>query len=265
MFGIRTYLRAQLRALAPTLRLPRHLRRRLTLAELRERELTRQEQYWYCIYYFDHFLPAAPREHRAYFSQEKRGFGEDAFHAMWFLLFEELRPSHALEIGVYRGQTITLWKLLSRHFGFDCRVSCVSPFAPAGDSVSQYERSIDYYEDTLQNHRHFGLELPEICRDYSTAPEARRFIASRNWQVIYIDGNHDYEVAREDWVNSAATVVAGGIIVLDDSALGTSFSPPGFSTAGHPGPSRIAGEIDASSFQEILSVGHNRVFQRLLS
>ena len=181
---------------------------------------------------------------------------------MWFLLFEELRPMRALEIGVYRGQTITLWKLLSRHFGFDCQISCISPFASAGDAVSRYEEEVDYFSDVQKNHHHFNLPLPEFCRQFSTSQEARGFVSQAKWDIIYIDGNHDYEVASQDWALCSRAMRPGGVIVLDDSSLGTDFSPPVFATGGHPGPSRIAGEIDSSQFREILSVGHNRMFER---
>ena len=56
----------------------------------------------------------------------------------------------------------------------------------------------------------------------------------------------------------------GGIIILDDSGLSTSYRPPAFATGGHPGPSRLASGIDPGQFQEILQVGHNRVFQHRL-
>jgi hypothetical protein len=182
---------------------------------------------------------------------------------MWFLLFQELRPKSALEIGVYRGQTITLWKLLSRHFNFDCQIGAVSPFSSAGDAVSRYEEQLDYFDDVRTNHDHFNLPLPEFCRHLSTAPEAGNFISQREWDVIYIDGNHDYDIALQDWTVCSASVGPGGIIVLDDSSLETVYRPPCFATAGHPGPSRLAREIDSSCFREIFSAGHNRVFQRI--
>jgi hypothetical protein len=53
-----------------------------------------------------------------------------------------------------------------------------------------------------------------------------------------------------------------GLIVLDDAALFTDYKPSFYSTAGHSGPSIVAQEIDKKIFQEILSVGHNRVFQK---
>jgi len=36
-----------------------------------------------------------------------------------------------------------------------------------------------------------------------------------------------------------------------------------YSSAGHPGPSKVAIEIDLNIFEEILSVGHNRIFKKL--
>src|SRR6266446_6138178 len=118
MFGVRQKLLFRSSRTYHCFRLKRSLKRPMSLPELRRLGLSRNERYFYCVYFFDHFLPEPIREHRRYFTQNRRGFGEDAFHAMWFLLFQELRPKRALEIGVYRGQTITLWKLLSRHFGF---------------------------------------------------------------------------------------------------------------------------------------------------
>lgn len=263
MLGLRTRIRKWAGKASNARALPRELKTPLTLTQLREKNLSRTMAYLYCDYYFSHFLPKQFREHRAYFVSNRRGFGEDAFHAMWFLLFEQFRPAIALEIGVYRGQTITLMKQLSRHFGFQCDVGCVSPLTASGDSVSVYGSDVDYYEDVVQNHQRFNLPLPEFCRAFSTSEDGARFIASRPWHMIYIDGNHDYAVAKSDWNECARSLAPNGIIVMDDSALRSDFRPPAFSTAGHPGPSQVVQEIDSSQFKEIFAVGHNRAFQRL--
>jgi hypothetical protein len=81
--------------------------------------------------------------------------------------------------------------------------------------------------------------------------------------MIYIDGNHDYEIARQDWELCSRHLSGRGVIVLDDSGLTTSFRPPAFATGGHPGPSRLAQEIDRKEFREVLQVGHNRAFQKI--
>ena len=219
--------------------------------------------YLRAVEYFDRSLPEEFRVHRNYFTQNGRGFGEDAFHTMWFLLFREFRPKSFLEIGVFRGQSLSLAGMCARHFQLVCLVQGISPFTFAGDSVSKYSRHVDYLADTLGNFSHFQLAPPSLLKAYSTDPEARNLIASRDWDLIYIDGNHDYAVAREDWELCSKHVRTQGLIVLDDSGLGTAFRPPSFATAGHPGPSQLAKEINRNEFAEILQVGHNRVFQKV--
>lgn len=216
-----------------------------------------------CVIAFHRELPEELREHRRYFSEKKRGFGEEAFHTMWRMLMEKFRFEKFLEIGVYRGQTLSLVAMLQREFGIkNGEVWGVSPFTSVGDSVSKYKEDVDYLTDTKANFQHFNLKEPNLLKAYSTDGAAVELLRSRSWDAIYIDGNHDYEVARADWENCAANVRQGGIIVLDDASLETNYAPPIYGSKGHPGPSRLAGEIDRKFFAEILRVGHNRVFQR---
>lgn len=223
--------------------------------------------YFECLRYFHQQLPNELRLHRAYFhnvASNRRGFGENPFHVMWFLLFREFKPSSFLEIGVFRGQTISLAALSARILGSPCEIHGISPFSSVGDSVSRYRGDIDYYQDTLINFDYFRLPHPRLLRAYSTDSAAVDLIRSKEWDMIYIDGNHEYEVATKDWEICSTHAKAGGFIVLDDAALTTSFQPPAYAaTRGHPGPSRLAQEIDRGKFRELLQVGHNRVFQKL--
>jgi hypothetical protein len=182
---------------------------------------------------------------------------------MWFLLFTEFRFASFLEIGVYRGQILSLASLLQRLADAPGDVTGISPFESIGDSVSKYQKHLDYLTDTRANFAHFNLPEPTLLKAFSTDEAALELIKSREWDCIYIDGNHDYEVAKADWNVCATAIKPGGVIVLDDAGLSTAFDPPAFATKGHPGPSRVAAEIDRSKFGEILQVGHNRVFQKL--
>lgn len=220
------------------------------------------EFYCECFRYFSQRLPKELREHRAYFFEGQKGFGEDAMHVMWFMLFQEFKPANFLEIGVFRGQTTSLAAMLARMNRSPCEVSGISPFAAVGDSVTKYRDNVDYLSDTLKNFERFNLPRPNLLKAYSTDAQAVALIQSKAWDMIYIDGNHDYEVAKKDWEACSAAVRPGGIIVLDDAGLTTKYSPPLFATGGHPGPSRLAAEIDRQRFREILQVGHNRVFQK---
>ena len=220
------------------------------------------EYYLYCARFYFQGLPQEIVEHRNYFSKHGRGFGENAFHVLWWMLFRELKPQSFLEIGVYRGQTSSLAALLQREFNIHGKITCISPFLPVGDNVSTYRSDVDYQSDTLNNFKHFDLPEPILIKAYSNDSVAIEKIQSQLWDAIYIDGNHEYAIAKQDWLVCSENLRLGGIIVLDDSALYTEYSPPVFATAGHPGPSQLAQEIDASRFEEILRVGHNRVYQK---
>ena len=224
--------------------------------------LSRNDLYAYMHHYFHNLCPSDVREHRMYFQQERRGFGEDAFHAMWFTLLREFQPKQCLEIGVYRGQVVSLWALIARDLGFPCDVHGISPFTSVGDEVSVYMRNIDYLEDTLSHHRHFGLREPTLIRAFSTDSVALEHIRSRRWNLIYIDGNHDYEVALADYEVCRDNLADGGLLVMDDSSLYTDYRPPKFSFAGHPGPSRVVQELAMKELRFLGGVGHNNVFMK---
>jgi cephalosporin hydroxylase len=216
----------------------------------------------YAVHYYRYHLPFEIREHRKYFAQEQRGFGEDAFHTMWWMLLREFQPQMCLEIGIYRGQVISLWTLISQSINYPCEVHGISPFTSMGDSVSTYMVDVDYYNDTLNAFNHFNLPAPTLVKALSTDPEAINHIARRRWNLIYIDGSHDFEIALADYRLCRDHLVSGGLLVLDDASIGTSFRPPSFSFAGHPGPSRVAAEFAMKDMVFLGAVGHNNVFQK---
>lgn len=241
----------------------RHQRRfdvDLSFTQAATRFPNRNSLHTYFLHYYHHLCPASVREHREYFKQERRGFGEDAFHAMWFTVLRQFRPAVCLEIGVYRGQSISLWSVIARELGFPCEVHGISPFSPIGDDVSTYLQNIDYLNDTLASFRAFRLPEPVFVRALSTDPAALEHIRSRTWDLIYIDGSHDYDVVVADYKASVAELKPNGLLVMDDASLGTSFDAPLFSFAGHPGPSRVAAEYGMKELTFLGAVGHNNVF-----
>lgn len=218
-----------------------------------------------CVAYFDNQLDPRIKSHRAFFSVEKRGFGEDAFHVMWLMLVEKYRPAEFLEIGVYRGQVLSLVSLLQDICQISGNVTGISPFERVGDaaSLADYGYCRDWMNDTYANFKRFQLREPHLVKSLSTDEKALETIRGRQWDMIYIDGNHDYEVVARDWHHCRNAVRVGGIIVLDDSALGTNFRPPLFATSGFEGPSQLADSLDGTNFRHILQVGHNRVLLRM--
>src|SRR5436190_19564903 len=107
------------------------------------------EFYFECLRFFHQDLPEQLRDHRAYFynvPSDRRGFGEKPFHVMWYLLLQKFQPVNFLEIGVFRGQTVSLAALWAKFARKACQVYGISPFSEAGDSVSNYKNRIDYYQ-----------------------------------------------------------------------------------------------------------------------
>jgi len=222
----------------------------------------RNELYRYMHHYHLHSTPENIVEHRNYFKQEQRGFGEDALHSMWIKIFSAYKPKLALEIGVYRGQIITLWGLICRMQNFECEIHGISPFSPANDTVSEYLQDLDYYQDVLNSFNNFNLTPATLITAFSNDPIGIAYIKSKNWDLIYIDGNHDYEVVFNDYKISKDALSLGGILVLDDSSLYTEFNPPKFAFAGHPGPSRIVRDFAMKEMKFIGGVGHNNIFMK---
>jgi hypothetical protein len=219
-----------------------------------------QQQYNIFHHYFWNNSPTWLKTHRGYFIKNQRGFGDDAFHSMWYFILRKYRPINLLEIGVYRGQVISLWSLISEKLSKPYNIHGISPFLNVGDNVSEYI-DIDYMSDVKENFKQLNLILPTLHTGYSTDGDMIDFIKSKKWDLIYIDGSHDYDIVKQDFELCASSLSQKGIIVLDDSALYTSYKPSLFASAGHPGPSLVAAEIDSTIFTEILSIGHNRVFQ----
>lgn len=231
----------------------------MTFSQAAEKFRDTGDLYRYMHHYFHNTAPPAVREHRSWFSRERRGFGEDAFHAMWFMLLREFRPRNCLEIGIYRGQTISLWGMVAGQIGFDCELHGISPFSSAGDQASRYSDEVDYLADTLLSFRKFGVGGPHLLKAYSTDEIAMDYIRSRKWDLIYIDGNHDYDVVLADYEICRDNLAPGGLLVMDDSSLYTSYRPPLFSFAGHIGPSRVFRDFAAKELNPLATVGHNNI------
>lgn len=239
------------------------LAEKLTFTEAARKYTNRNAMYTYMHHYLLHLAPDQVREHRKYFSKNGRGFGEDAFHAMWWMLLQEYQPKLVLEIGVYRGQVTSLMGLIAKMSQYPCEVHGISPFSPAADAISSYLKDIDYLEDTLSSNRRFGLPDPCFLVAFSTDEKAIEHIRSKEWNLIYIDGNHDYEVALSDYETCRDALTEGGLLVMDDSSLYTDYVPPKFAFAGHPGPSRVVQEHAFKELRFLGGVGHNNVFMKV--
>ena len=226
-------------------------------------------------------------EHRRYVEDHKLGFGDPAFHSMWARLLEaaveRFGAARALEIGVYKGQVISLWSLLGRAHNLSLVVSALTPLTgnprPRSRLWSAVRRRFDhhfreqienwnFYEDedyevairALFERFELDFDLIRLHRGCSTDPPVLARLATEHFHLVYVDGDHGYESARHDFRTFGAKVLPGGWLVADDAGCalpGTTF------WKGHESVSRAVEELTTIGFRNVLNVGHNRIFERL--
>lgn len=154
--------------------------------------------------------------HRTYIEQRVFGMGERSFWWLWKMILEELpEQPKLLEIGIFKGATISLWKLLRE----DAQVFGITPLDGRGTGWTED----DYWLHIQNIHNDFELEQPKLF--IGGSEEAEMISAAYNespYNVLYIDGNHSEEGALGDLINYAPMVKKDGWLVVDDSACRTS-------------------------------------------
>lgn len=225
--------------------------------------------------------------HRRHVEEQQLGFGDPAFHALWRCLLREAarrfgRP-RALEIGIFKGQVISLWALLAAREGIELDIAALGPLAgqPAprpglldrlrlklDPRRRERARNRDYYEEAdyagiVRDHfAHHGLDFDRVrlFRGFSTDPGLLARLRDETFHLIYVDGSHTFEGATHDFETFGPKVVRGGWIVADDAGAdlpGTAF------WKGHPSVSRAKQVLPSLGFRNVLNIGHNCVFERI--
>jgi hypothetical protein len=226
-------------------------------------------------------------EHRKHIEENKLGFGDPAFHSMWARLLEAGVRRHgkvrALEIGVFKGQVISLWSLLAKARGWPIEVFCITPMAgnplpPLGLRHRMRMILSRQYREEIKNGNFYGEEdycgiimalfgafdLPfdkvTVFRGFSTDPDILERTNRLEFEIVYVDGDHTFEGATHDLLQFSPKIVKGGWIVVDDAGCslpGTRF------WKGHEAVSRATEILPSLGFQNVLNVGHNRIFEKV--
>ena len=228
------------------------------------------------------------KAHRDWVEENSWGYGDRAFHHMWYLILRDdvlNRPEpKLLEIGVYKGQVISLWALIASQVQKSVGITAVSPFESAKPwfarnrilnrvaqmvvkeyrddvrSANLYQRE-NYLDCVHQIFSRFGLSEANLSflRGYSQDPHIYQQLEGMRFDVIYIDGGHRYEQVADDLTKYSQLVSAGGYLVLDDASCN---QPGSKFWKGHESVSRAADDWGAPRFRNVLNVGHNRVYMR---
>ena len=104
-----------------------------------------------------------------------------------------------------------------------------------------------------------------MIRGLSQDEKIVKFVKSIKWDLIYIDGSHDFDDVKKDLTLSIENLNIGGLLAVDDSnkdmdydfkLIENKFSI--LSSDGHTGPTRALCEIlkTRSDVKILLSIGH---------
>jgi predicted O-methyltransferase YrrM len=227
-------------------------------------------------------------KHRDWVEANEWGFGDRAFHHMWLILLEHLArrggPVSCLEIGVFKGQVISLWALIGARRRLPLAIAALSPFSSSGAPVLRnrlvkkvlklfspaYREDLisgniyapgDYLGDCERIFQEFGQDFGkvEVIRGFSTDPAILASLDGRRFDLIFVDGDHSEAGAMHDVKSFAPLVSPGGFIVMDDSALSLESDLP---YRGRPGASKAADMLPSMGFTNILNIGHDRIFRK---
>jgi hypothetical protein len=225
--------------------------------------------------------------HRRHIEQNKLGFGDAAFHAMWLRLLDNANRRfgaiHALEIGVYKGQVISLWAMIGKQWNIDIRISAITPLSgqpmPRSAFVTwlrthfdpsfreqvrngNFYAQADYLTLISQLFERFNVNFESVClyHGYSTDQRILERVAGSSFHIIYVDGDHTFQGAQHDFKVFGPKVVKGGWLIADDAGC----SLPGSAFwKGHEAVSNAAKILPDLGFQNVLNVGHNRIYERV--
>lgn len=202
--------------------------------------------------------------HKGY--SDHKIYGEETFHFLWELLVQEMPVEfNFLEIGVFKGQVISLIGLLMKKFQKRGNIVGASTFDGSGDIYSNYSKDIDYETITKETWNYFNPMSSEIklhlikgsSIDNTTFYQVAKLSP---YDMVYIDGCHNYDVVVADIKHYAYMTKIGGFIIMDDASTDRNTD----NWPGHPDVGKAVNmKMDANdSFEFLFAIGHIKVFRR---
>jgi hypothetical protein len=201
-------------------------------------------------------------EHRLWVKSNHFGFGEDSFHWLHKLIVDEMPNDFKfLEVGIFRSQVLSLYKLLSDMSSKKVKRYGVSPM----DSSDGHWDS-DYFADAVTIHQQFNLKKDYTIYHGSSTDEniIEKAKSTAPYDILYIDGSHKYEDVVSDLAHYPQMIKQGGYLLIDD-ACNDMNQPWGFFQGIEP-VTRAVLEWEKTEtgqeFEFVFNVVHNRLYRR---
>jgi hypothetical protein len=195
------------------------------------------------------------------------GYGDLAFSWSWYLLISDMPINFKfLEIGVYKGRILSVIQLLSNVLNKNASIFGITPLNISADKFSCYDE-VDYLEEIKKSYSVLNLtfENTTIIEGYSQDDKIIN-LAKENEQydIIFIDGCHDYEIVCLDIENYSKLLKKGGYLILDDSSSLLDGAYGSF--LGHYDVAKAAQDVleNNNNFLHLYAVGHNRIWKKLV-
>lgn len=206
------------------------------------------------------------RQHRDYIERHAYGMGERCFHWMWHLIVDAMPQNFSfLEVGVYKGQVLSLVRLLADRVGKKAQITGVtmlSSFAGVTGNFPLYPDE-DYKKYIADLHDRFGLEQPALIVGDSTDEDVLDEVRElAPFDCVYIDGCHEYKYVVADLVNYAGMMLAkGGLLIVDDCSTYL-HQPFGFFQGIEDVSRAVRTVIEPyPEWEHLLAVVHNRIWR----
>lgn len=227
------------------------------------------------------------KSHRDFIELNQLGFGDRAFHFMWLLILDHMKDRseqlHFLEIGVYKGQVVSLWALISKMLNLSVQIHAISPFkGNLKTSKNKFIEKIQRLNPIFRSNRKVGnnyededylscmwsifsefnltTDIVKIHKGYSTEESIYNSFSADSFDIIYIDGDHSYKGCLFDIEMYAPKIKRGGFLIMDDASW---FIPGDKFWKGYESVSKACEVIPEMGFENVLNIGHNRLFKKI--
>lgn len=214
---------------------------------------------------------------RVWVLSTQHGMGETQFYWMWNLIAQVLPQDFKfLEIGVYKGQIPALITLLASRYKIRGRTYGITPLYPLG--LTDLPQSLNFEKDIMETFNAVKQSVDNfqiIVGDSRDKDVVYTIGLEGPFDLVYIDGGHDYDTVIGDVKNYAEMVKPGGLLVIDDASCHLNLPLEANERSYRflernehwsKGIIEVTEAVEATimkdaRFTELFAVGHNRVWR----